>query len=105
MLQMNRYTYDGVSSLKINDPVAIPINFNLPNDWVRSPNGGGTYTCDAFIQHQGSSFNYGHYVAYVRKEDGTWWYCSDNTIYPVSLTEVEQAMQTAYLYHFKRIVS
>lgn len=85
---------------KINDAIAVPENVPLPGQFVRG-GGDAAYTCDAFLQHLGSTLLGGHYVAYL-KVDGSWWYVSDTAAYAVSDQQAQEAMAHGYIYHYAK---
>src|SRR5262249_27193401 len=101
-LQFNQFTHVGDQTMKINDPIAITENFSLSPGFVRSGQ-GGDYTCDAFIQHIGSTPKGGHYVGYVKKPDNTWWCCNDSCISSVTPKKALAALQRSYIAHYKKL--
>ncbi len=99
--QLIRFKPSGKSSIKINDKINCGLRFTLPADQVVS---GDTpaYNCDAFISHLGVSMQKGHYICHVEIED-IWYRCDNRDIQKVSKTQVEVAIQNAYLLHYKII--
>jgi len=101
LFQCNRFTQVDGKFVKIPDSLPIEEEFSLPAEYVRT-NQSAKFCCDAFIEHIGSALSGGHYVAYVKKSDGTWWCCNDSLTYTVSSQEARKAMQRAYLLHYRR---
>jgi ubiquitin C-terminal hydrolase len=88
---------------KIDDPIAIPERFAVPNQIVRT-NEAPQYQCDAFLIHRGGSLDGGHYVAYVKRGD-TWWYSSDTVVYEVSASQALEEMKYSYICHFAKVTA
>ena len=57
------------------------------------------YNLTAIAVHMGS-INAGHYVAYVKKEDGLWYYVNDERVSKVQLYEVLN--QDAYMLFYQK---
>jgi len=87
--------------VKISDPVEMPQELVLEGRFANS-NANQHYTCDAFIEHRGTSLQGGHYVAYV-KRNGLWWLCNDSRISQVNESEAFDAMNRAYFFHFRKL--
>ncbi|KAI5710542.1 hypothetical protein M8J75_009528 [Diaphorina citri] len=51
-------------------------------------NNSGYYTLQAVLTHKGRTSSSGHYVAWVKKPNGTWIKCDDDKVYPISEEEV-----------------
>ncbi|KJE88904.1 ubiquitin specific peptidase 14 [Capsaspora owczarzaki ATCC 30864] len=51
-------------------------------------NNSGYYELQAVLSHKGRSANSGHYLGWVRQNDGTWLKFDDDTVYPVNMDEV-----------------
>ncbi|KAI0904035.1 hypothetical protein F4823DRAFT_236425 [Ustulina deusta] len=53
------------------------------------------YSLYAVVAHAGSNLNAGHYISYVRTDDGSWTRCNDTMITAnVSVADAEKALQT-----------
>ncbi len=107
MVQINRFTNQvtprgGFRSVKLNEAVAIPDVFDLPDDVLPDGAEEASYECDGFIEHRGASSQYGHYVTYVKKE-GIWWRCNDETVTAVPEEIVKRAKGKGYIYHFSKV--
>ncbi len=86
---------------KNNAPVAVPAVMPLPSRY--SQNGEeAQYQCDGFILHAGNSVNEGHYIAYVKRPDQSWWRCDDKRIRRVSEQQAQRVMPYGCIYHFSK---
>lgn len=85
---------------KIGDSIDIPERLAIPNELVRG-GVGGEYVCDSFSVHNGVSSESGHYTCYVKRQ-GTWWYCSDTSVYEVAATTALRAMKYGYIFHYSK---
>ncbi len=85
---------------KIGESIDVPERLALPNQFVRG-GGNSEYVCDAFSVHNGVSSESGHYTCYVKRQ-GTWWYCSDTTVYEVASTTALRAMKYGYIFHYSK---
>ncbi len=88
--------------MKITDPIDVPETFHLKEEFVRTRE-GADYQVDAFIQHKGPTCNGGHYIAYIKAPDGTWFACDDSDTRAMTAEEVKAALSDAYIYHFHRL--
>ena len=61
------------------------------------------YHCDGFIVHSGKALAAGHYVAYVKRPDNTWWCCDDRVVQRVTEDKAHQMMHQGYIYHFSKV--
>jgi ubiquitin carboxyl-terminal hydrolase 5/13 len=57
------------------------------------------YFLYAMISHKGTSAHCGHYVAYIKKENG-WVLFNDDKV--VHVPDIKPASEVAYLYFYKR---
>ena len=84
-------------------PASVPPNIALRASY--SVDGqAANYDCDGFIVHLGKMLASGHYVAYVKRPDNTWWCCDDQTVRQVTEEEACQMMRHGYIYHFSQEV-
>ena len=61
------------------------------------------YHCDGFIVHLGNTLASGHYVAYVKRPDNTWWRCDDVTVQQITEDSAHRMMHQGYIYHFSKV--
>jgi hypothetical protein len=85
---------------KINDALDVPERLEVPNQFVRT-NEASNYLCDAFLVHNGTTPNSGHYVCYVKIGD-VWWGTSDRIVREVSADHARDAMKDGYIFHYAR---
>ncbi len=85
---------------KIADRIKLTPSFKLSSRWTTNGT-SANYSCQAFIQHEGSSADSGHYVCYVKRQ-GLWWRCDDDAITQVSEGEAAQQLKRCYLCYFSR---
>ncbi len=96
---------------KDETPITFPedLRFVLNPDFVEKSESAEAekalyaYEVDAFISHRGNSIESGHYVAYVRSDDGTWFLCNDSVVTPKTLQEIRDAISESYIVHFRRV--
>ncbi len=86
---------------KINDAIEVPMRLQLPRRAIRSDE-NPYYECDAFLNHNGTSINGGHYVAYVKIGE-VWWQCNDSSVLEVTKEQVAEAMKQSYILHYKKV--
>jgi len=96
LVQAKRITWDEASK-KITAPMDFPMNLELSK--AQCLEGNRKYSPDAFIVHQGSGSESGHYVAYVRR-NGYWWYASDHHVTQVSDSVAASKLPSAYIVHY-----
>ena len=72
MLQLKRFTYDGIEARKINDPVAVDERLKIDVDGERC-----SFELRGIVQHRGPTVDAGHYTAWVkyRKNADYFWFC------------------------------
>ncbi|VDP13280.1 unnamed protein product [Soboliphyme baturini] len=51
-------------------------------------NDSGLYELQAVLTHKGRSSNSGHYVAWIRQPNNTWYSCDDDKVHPVQKEEI-----------------
>ncbi|MHA7877544.1 MAG: ubiquitin carboxyl-terminal hydrolase [Bacteroidota bacterium] len=59
------------------------------------------YHLHGFIVHWGSTPNAGHYVAYIRQDNGQWRSYNDDKVVNVTLKRATKVAQQAYLYFYR----
>lgn len=89
------------------NPIPVPANFELAGCYSQDAQ-GANYECDAFIVHYGHNYghnglNGGHYVAFVKGEDNTWWRCDDSRVDQIATEAAQQLMSQGYIYHYKKV--
>lgn len=102
LVQVTRYAWksDGPQE-KITRDLDVPMNLTLTEAQCKT--GNRKYAPEAFIVHDGSETEYGHYIAYVRR-DGHWWKASDENITQESNREATRAIKQAYLIHYGQLL-
>lgn len=61
------------------------------------------YQLKSFTVHAWGSIDFGHYVEYVKRSDGKWYYCNDTAVSEIN--ESDLPLQDAYMMDFKLIKS
>jgi uncharacterized UBP type Zn finger protein len=92
-LSMNQVIKNGVKSKvafaqKINTPLQVSEEISI-HDYVHNPTmniDDYKYDLQGVIVHRGSITG-GHYVAYVKKNNGTWFYCDDSSVRSVNYND------------------
>lgn len=105
VFSIKRFTYSRVGPMKIQAEIALPERYVLPKKYVETGK-NGSYVLKGFIRHMGA-FGGGHYVAYIKADNGTWLYCSDSQVKIASASEIRAAINQAYIpyYEFEGEVS
>ena len=104
LVQAKRFTWTReTGQIKLSEKIDFPLQHRLSKQ--QCPSDTATYIPDAFILHEGSSSEGGHYVAFVKQEGtNTWWKLNDSKVSKIGLSEVKQEMQNAYLVHYTKAV-
>lgn len=71
---------------------------NFP-EIINADEGRIQYRLYAMIVHEGRLINHGHYIAYVRNEEGTWYKTDDTLIYKVKDEVVMNSCPYVMFYH------
>ncbi len=99
VLQLNRFTYTGLTPIKINTKITIPDEIDLA-DFMEGRD--GRYRVAAYINHHGSSAGSGHYTANV-KVNGDWVCCNDSSVSKVADAIEKEAREHAYLIVLEKV--
>ncbi len=89
---------------KNGDRIPAPSNFAL-GEWYSQDAQGANYECDGFIIHIGASLSLGHYVAFIKDPDDTWWICNDRYVRPITLEYAQMRMSEGYIYHYRKVLA
>ncbi len=107
-IQMKRfYQYQDVSrnqtvSGRNGNPISVPLRFTLHDRYSRDAQ-AANYECDGFIVQLGNSLDLGHYVAFIKNADNTWWVCDDSAVYPIAPEIALNWMAIGYIYHYRKV--
>ncbi len=98
MFKVDRIRLDGRVDTA-NHP--IPSSFQIPEKFIEE---GETaeYECNVFGLRTGERVRSGHYIAYVKTENG-WWKCNDGRVQHISDRRAKDAMQRASIFHFRKV--
>ena len=90
VLHLKRFTY---GQGKVNKPIAFEPKLTIPvgSDAKETV----SYQLTGIVVHHGGSVHSGHYVAYIRSPNGTWYEMNDATVTSVSIQKVQS--QQAYI--------
>lgn len=108
LIQMKRfYQYQDTStnqtvSGRNGNPIPAPANFVLDGQYSQNAQ-GANYECDGFIVHFGNSLSSGHYVAFIKRPDNTWWACNDRRVRQITPEYAQQLMNQGYIYHYRKV--
>jgi uncharacterized UBP type Zn finger protein len=101
-IQLVRMRYNAATktALKINAAIADPFNLTIKKEYIEGNSQDLQYELVGCIAHHGNTVNSGHYVAYI-KEGGQWRLYNDQAVSEVTIAEVEEAAQKAYIFFYK----
>lgn len=102
MINLLRFTEAGA---KITDQVDMPLDFTLSDKVFADPFAKRVgYELIAFARHIGGTLTGGHYIAFVKKDDTTWYECNDSVITEKNINskDFNTGKNTAYFYIYKR---
>ena len=105
LIKLKRYSHDPTSNqyvpIKIAHSVAVPPNIALGAAYFVDGQ-AANYDCDGFIVHSGQGLASGHYVAYLKRPDNTWWCCDDRRVRQITEGYAHRMMHQGYVYHFSK---
>lgn len=106
VLQLKRFYHTLAGSKKISERIDYPAVLDIAPfcDFApeEQPPVSTMYRLFGVVDHEGS-LNGGHYMAYVRREDGQWYRFNDSRVSLV--TEKEVLTRGAYILFYERIES
>ncbi|MBS0652022.1 MAG: ubiquitin carboxyl-terminal hydrolase [Verrucomicrobia bacterium] len=85
-----------------NQAIAVPQNTTLEARHCQDGQ-AANYECDGFIVQFGNTINSGHYVAFVKRPDNTWWACNDRRVRQITPEYAQQLMNQGYIYHYRKV--
>lgn len=101
-------TRTGPNRTKLIDPLIMPLDFKYTNPVIPNINNNtdtNTYELISFTYHvNDAGINVGHYEAYVKnpnQKNPEWWYCSDYTVQPVGVNEINKYKDTGTVYLYR----
>lgn len=118
IVQLMRYTYDGGQPIKLHRPVVLPLSgLDLTpqivdtviqrTDTPAHPPSSNRYDLYGLCLHLGADMTAsGHYIAYGRLSDGTWYRYDDDHVTPVNMEyelSTRQVRENAYLAFYRRV--
>jgi hypothetical protein len=108
LVQIQRFslkqTSTGYTLQKITHPVEMDLSLEMSKDWIHGASAPVGYEVEGFICHIGNSINWGHYIAYVKRE-GKWWECNDDRISEVTEESAKEKIKDSYIVSYKRVDS
>ena len=106
MIQLTRFSYDSVHNIasKNQSPIIFPVSgldissftmdkkLSLTESHSQKP----LYNLTGFCVHTGAhSTNYGHYIAYSKTKDGSWYHFNDD--YVCSISDISSEISTPFV--------
>ena len=89
---------------KIKASIEIPLVFDFKKYFQQDFAGNAVYELYGAVLHFGDSPHSGHYTAYVKWDNNTWYYCNDASITPkTSMRAIQKEInENAYILFYKK---
>eukprot|EP00762_Andalucia_godoyi_P000663 ANDGO_05358.mRNA.1 putative ubiquitin carboxyl-terminal hydrolase 16 len=99
VIQFKRFEFSGRNGNKIGKFVSFPAVLNM-KPYTTNKDTNVEYDLCGVVVHSGASLSSGHYFAFVKAANGSWYCMDDSRVSPVSINIVLQ--QNAYVLFYNR---
>lgn len=103
-IHFKRFSYISKTTLKISNPLSYPETLDLAPFMTKRPKHPIIYKLYALILHLGQIPHSGHYLAYVRSSNGSWYEYDDSRVTQIPLSTVLNN-KYAYVLLYRRVDS